>query len=120
MAPVSDLVRDLRHAMRSLSRSPGHPLVVVALGFAALGAYGVVAQVVSHGTREIGVRLALGASHSSVVGGVLREALSAAVVGALAPLDPLTLALAAAAGLAAWLPARRAASIDPALVLRQE
>jgi putative ABC transport system permease protein len=91
------------------------------------------------------VRLALGASTSSVVRGVLREALSAAAVGALAglgaavavgrllrgllvgvaPLDPLTLALAAAAlvgaaGLAAWLPARRAAEIDPAVVLRQE
>jgi putative ABC transport system permease protein len=132
-------------ALRRLSALLAGGFAVVALGLAALGAYGVVAQVVSHGTREIGVRLALGASASSVVAGVLREALSAAVVGALAglgvalvvgrllrgllvgvaPLDPLTLALAAfvlvvAAGLAAWLPARRAASIDPALVLRQE
>jgi putative ABC transport system permease protein len=132
-------------ALRRLSALLAGAFAVVALGLAALGVYGVVAQVVSHGTREIGVRLALGASHSSVVGGVLREALSAAVVGALAglgvalvvgrllrgllvgvaPLDPLTLTLAAAAlvlaaGLAAWLPARRAASIDPALVLRQE
>ena len=104
-----------------------------------------MAQVVGSRTREIGVRLALGASASSVVGGVLREALWAAMLGALAglgaalgvgrllqgllvgvaPLDPLTLGLSAAtlvgaAGLAAWLPARRAAFIDPAVVLRQE
>jgi putative ABC transport system permease protein len=132
-------------ALRRLSALLAGGFAVVALGLAALGAYGVVAQVVGQATREIGVRLALGASASSVVGGVLREALSAAVLGTLAglgvslvvgrllrgllvgvaPLDPLTLALAAAAlvvvaGLAAWLPARRAASIDPALVLRQE
>jgi hypothetical protein len=60
MAPLGDLVRDLRHATRSLGRSPGHALVVVA----TLAAFALV--------------------------------------------------------LAAWLPARRAASIDPALVLRQE
>jgi putative ABC transport system permease protein len=132
-------------ALRRLSALLASAFAAVALGLAALGAYGVVAQVVGGHTREIGLRLALGASTSSVVGGVLREGLSAAALGALAgllaavavgrllrsllvgvaPLDPLTLALAAAtlvgaAGLAAWLPARRAALIDPAVVLRQE
>jgi putative ABC transport system permease protein len=132
-------------ALRRLSALLAFAFAAVALGLAALGAYGVVAQVVGSHTREIGLRLALGASAPSVVGGVLREALSAAVLGALAglfaavavgrllrgllvgvaPLDPLTLGLAAAtlvvaAGLAAWLPARRAALIDPAVVLRQE
>ena len=144
LMPLAELARESM-ALRRLSALLAGAFAVVALGLAMLGTYGVVAQVVSHGTREIGVRLALGASQSSVVGGVLREALSVAVVGALAglgvalmvgrllrgllvgvaPLDPLTLTLAAAAlvlaaGLAAWLPARRAASIDPALVLRQE
>ncbi len=132
-------------ALRRLSALLALAFAAVALGLAALGAYGVVAQVVGSHVREIGLRLALGASTTSVVGGVLREALSAAVLGALAgllaavavgrllrgllvgvaPLDPLTLGLSAAtlvvaAGLAAWLPARRAALIDPAVVLRQE
>jgi ABC-type antimicrobial peptide transport system permease subunit len=132
-------------ALRRLSALLAGAFALVALGLAALGAYGVVAQVVGQGTREIGVRLALGASASTVVVGVLREALSVAAVGAVAGLaaapavgrllrsllvgtgsmDPLTLVLAAAllvgaAGLAAWLPARRAALIDPAVVLRQE
>ncbi len=132
-------------ALRRLSALLAGAFALVALGLASLGAYGVVAQVVSSGTREFGVRLALGASASSVVRGVLRDALSAAGAGAavglvaaagagrllrsllvgVAPLDPLTLFLAAlalvgAAGLAAWLPARRAALVDPAAVLRQE
>jgi ABC-type antimicrobial peptide transport system permease subunit len=132
-------------ALRRMSALLAAAFALVALGLAALGAYGVVAQVVGQRTREIGVRLALGASASSVVGGVLREALSAAAAGAIAglgaalllgrllrsllvgvaPVDPLSLAVAAAAlvvaaGLAAWLPARRAALVDPATVLRQE
>jgi hypothetical protein len=132
-------------ALRRLSALLAAAFAAMALGLAALGSYGVVTQVVASGTREIGVRLALGASPSSVVGGVLRDAFSAAGLGALlglaaalavgrllrgllvgvAPLDPVTLALAATAlvgvaGVAAWRPARRAAAIDPAVVLRQE
>jgi putative ABC transport system permease protein len=132
-------------SLRRLSALLSAAFALVALGLASLGAYGVVAQVVRSGTREIGVRLALGASTSSVVRGVLRDALSAAAGGAavglvgaaaagrllrsllvgVAPLDPLTLLVAAlalvgAAGLAAWLPARHAALVDPAAVLRQE
>ena len=133
-------------ALRRLSALLALAFALVALGLASLGAYGVVAQVVSRGTREIGVRLALGASASRVVRGVLREALSAAAVGAARrprrsrgggpapalaarrrrparprrPSSRAALALVGAAGLAAWLPARRAALVDPAAVLRQE
>jgi putative ABC transport system permease protein len=144
LMPLGDLAAE-SIALRRLSALLAGSFALVALGLAALGAYGVVAQVVGHGTRAIGVRLALGASGASIVGGVLRESLSAAATGAAAglavaigvgrllrsllvgvgPLDPLTLVLAAlllvgAAGLAAWLPARRAALVDPAAVLRQE
>ena len=144
LMPLADLAGESL-ALRRLSALLAAAFAAVALALAALGAYGVVAQVVGNRTRQIGLRLALGASASSVVRGVLREALSAAAVGALvglgaavavgrllrgllvgvAPLDPLTVALSTAAilgaaGLAAWLPARRAAQIDPAVVLRQE
>ena len=144
LMPLADLAGESL-ALRRLSALLAAAFAFVALGLAALGAYGVVSQVVGNGTREIGVRLALGASAPSVVRIVLREALSAAATGALvglgaavvvgrllrgllvgvAPLDPLTLVVAAAAlvgaaVLAAWLPARRAALIDPAVVLRQE
>jgi putative ABC transport system permease protein len=144
LMPLAELAAESL-ALRRLSALLAGTFALVALGLAALGAYGVVAQVVGQGAREIGVRLALGATGTAVIGGVLREALSAAAAGAaaglatavvvglllrsllvgVAPLDPLTLVLAASAlvgvaGIAAWLPARRAASIDPALVLRQE
>jgi putative ABC transport system permease protein len=144
LMPLADLAAESL-ALRRLSALLAGSFALAALGLAALGAYGVVAQVVGNGTRAIGVRLALGASGASVVRGVLLESLSAAAMGAVAglvvavgvgrllrsllvgvgPLDPFTLVLAAlalvgAAGLAAWLPARRAALVDPAAVLRQE
>ena len=96
-------------------------------------------------TREIGVRMALGAEPASVLGLVLRRALlltgGGLVVGALAAVllsrslasvlfevdatDPMTFAttaavLAAVAGLASYLPARRAARVDPVVALRHE
>jgi predicted permease len=115
-----------------------------ALLLATAGLYGTMAFLVRRRTREIGVRLALGAAVSDVRRLVLRQGLtlvlSGAVAGAAAstivgqalasqlygvpPLDPLSLAaalliLGAAAVLAAWLPARRATKIDPIIALRE-
>jgi predicted permease len=117
----------------------------VAALLAMLGLYGVVAYGVTQRTREIGIRTALGAQRSEVLAVVLRQStvltgigvalgLAAAAVATrylermlfgLSPLDPLTfiavsLTFATVAALAAYVPARRAASIDPLLALRCE
>ena len=118
---------------------------ILALVLAAVGLYGVLAYSTEQRTREIGVRLALGAPRSSIVVGVLREmALIAAIatvvalpsIGLLARFfrsqlygvslyDPLTLAASTAliiltVLLAAALPARRAAGVQPMQALRTE
>ncbi len=117
----------------------------LALVLAALGLYGVLAYVVSLRTREIGVRMALGADRPAVlklvVGQGLRLTLAGAAVGMAGALlltrlmqsmvfgvstsDPVTFlaaptALIAAALLATWLPARRASRVDPMEALRSE
>jgi len=117
----------------------------LALLLASIGLYGVVAQSVAQRTREIGVRLALGADARTVLGAVLgrgmRLAASGALVGLLAAavvartlssllygvsaIDPLAYAGAAlvllvVAALANLIPARRAARVDPMVALRHE
>jgi len=117
----------------------------IALLLTVVGLYGVLAYSVLQRTREIGVRVALGASRQMVLGMVLKQAMilvAAGVVlgllGAFAagqvltnmlygvsPRNPFLLAIACCAitvtaGLAAFLPARRAASIDPMQALRNE
>ena len=112
---------------------------------AALGLYGVMAFMVARRTREIGIRMALGAGQTSVVWMVLRETLTLAGVGVLiglagafgvtrliqaqlfgvAPTDWLTLAaaslgIALVTALAGFIPARRATAIDPMIALRWE
>ncbi|HYV97705.1 MAG TPA: ABC transporter permease [Gemmatimonadaceae bacterium] len=118
---------------------------VLALGLAALGIYGVVAHGVTLRTREIGIRMSLGAQAGTVLAGFVREGLrltfigiaigvtaSAALSGVLAkfmfglaPTDVLTFLLGAgvltgAAFLASVFPARRAARVDPMVALRAE
>jgi predicted permease len=118
---------------------------LVALGLAQLGVYGVTSYAVTRQTREIGVRFALGARQRDVMEAVLSHHLRPVVTGLLvgaslawavtramrsflfgvAPLDALVfltvcIALAATAGMACYVPARRASRIDPVIALRQE
>jgi predicted permease len=118
---------------------------MLALALASVGIYGVMAYSVANRTNEIGIRLALGALPRQVLAMVLREAAwislagiavglgAALVLGrlirtmlyGLQPADPLTLVLGAMllilVGLvASWLPARRAASVQPVEALRHE
>ena len=117
----------------------------IALLLAAIGIFGVMANLVGERTREIGVRLAMGAQREDVLRMILRRAvmLTGAGVGiglvlafALAhgvanlmyqvsPNDPvvfgsITATITAIALLSSWLPARRAARIDPMVALRDE
>jgi len=114
---------------------------VVGLMLAAIGIYGVVAYTVSHRTAEIGVRIALGATAARVVRQILEETLTVVGIGAAigwmmaflvaihvvrgGPINltifigvPAILMLVAAG--ACWLPARRAARVDPVVALRAE
>jgi putative ABC transport system permease protein len=118
---------------------------IAALLLAAVGLYGVVSGLVSERTREFGIRSALGASRGEIVRGVLGNGLlftaigvGLGVLGALATsqlletllygisrVDPVTYGgvialLGAVAALACWVPARRAALVDPAVTLREE
>jgi predicted permease len=117
----------------------------VAALMAALGLYGVLANAVTQQRREIGIRMALGARPGDVVSDTLRSAfamllvgLAAGLAGAFAltraltsllfevsALDPVALAVACVLMtlvglLAAWIPASRAAGVDPMMVLREE
>jgi predicted permease len=117
----------------------------VSLILGVVGIYGVISYAVSQRTREIGIRTALGARRVQVEGLFVRDGLAlitagvvlglVAAVGAtrllgtllfgVSPLDPLTYAavsaaLAVAALLACYLPARRAATVDPVTALRSE
>ncbi len=118
---------------------------ILAIVLAATGVYGVMAYAVSRRKREIGIRIAIGASRSQVmrlvlirtsvllaVGTVLGTLGALAIGGQFAPIlygvsprDPVTFALAALlmaaiAFTAAWLPARRATLIEPSSALREE
>lgn len=117
----------------------------LALFLSALGIYGVLAYDVSQRTREIGIRGAIGATQGQIAGMVLRQGLIKSVLGLvigiagalalsetmrsllfdLQPRDPVSfvgvaVVLLVVAALASWLPARRAAKVDPVIALRAE
>jgi len=117
----------------------------MAFALGILGIYGVISYAVSQRTREIGIRMALGAKKSGLVWMFVRAALVLTCVGTvvgigaaaalmrlmrtllfgISPLDPITftavpVALVAAAALASYLPARRTAAVDPVDALRAE
>jgi putative ABC transport system permease protein len=117
----------------------------VALLLGVVGIYGVIAYLASQRTREIGIRIALGAARRDVSGLFLRHGLILAAVGigigmiaaaaatrvmtallfGVSALDPLTyvavaVALGGTALMASYLPAMRATRIDPAVALRTE
>jgi putative ABC transport system permease protein len=144
---VDPYSRVLAGAFRQQNMIATLTLLFGALGLVlvAVGLYGVLAYTVEQRTHEIGVRMALGADRAKVVGMVLRGAFFQVGVGlglgvplavaagrlmtnqlfGVSPGDPYlltlaTLVLCAAALLAAWIPARRAASVDPMVALRAE
>jgi len=117
----------------------------LALLVGAIGVYSLISYTVSWRTREIGLRLALGANRIQIARLVLGQSLALAVAGSVlgiagavgatrlmsrflfetSPLDPLTYSLVPVlfcvlALLAAWAPARRAACVDPMIALRNE
>lgn len=118
---------------------------LLALSLAAVGLYGVTAYMVSQRTRELGVRVAIGATHGDVLKLILGQALFLSVIGIVAgsivalmvtrflvhllfgvgPADPVTFAtiplvLFAVTLAAGYIPARRAIKIDPLMALRAE
>jgi putative ABC transport system permease protein len=118
---------------------------LIALFLAAFGIYGVMSFAVAQRTHEIGLRMALGAGQSAVLGLILKEGMTLGLIGLLiglagsygigrimrgmwygiGSLDPIAFSVVAAvmmssAFLACYLPARRAAQVDPMAALRQD
>ena len=149
-SPVDDIqTMDARTASATARARFGAILLglfaATALSLAVVGIYGVMALAVTSRTREIGIRIALGADRSRVQRLVVGEGIALVGVGAaigvaasvlctrvlqnylfdLSPSDPITYAsivfvLGAAATTASWLPARRAARVDPVTALRAD
>jgi predicted permease len=150
LVPVTR-VRSLNEVI-AMSQSAPRSLTILLLAFGGLavviggvGVYSLIAYIVSWRTREIGIRLALGAQRWQIVKGVMRQSLVLALGGSVAglvvaalvgqllrsflfgvkPVDPVTfigvaVLMITLALTAAWIPARRAASVDPMTTLRSE
>ena len=145
------LVRTLKDVYdRSMARTSFTLVMLAIAGSMALvlgmvGIYGVIAYAVSQRTREIGIRIALGAQPTGLRGMFVRQGLVLAGIGVfvgmaastgitrlmkallfgIPPMDPATYAavagiLIAVAAVASYLPARRATEVDPAVTLRSE
>jgi ABC-type antimicrobial peptide transport system permease subunit len=146
-APVRVRTLDERMASRTADRRFVLTLLAVfallALVLTAVGIWGVISFIASRRTRDMGIRLALGARPAQVLRGLQREALPAVLVGMIAGaalagtlirlvrsqlygvgvFDPVSLTVVAitmalTAWLASWVPARRVRSLDPAVTLR--
>ncbi len=148
--PVANL-RTMEDLFREATARTSFTMVMLAVAAAIalllglVGIYGVISYIVSQRTREMGVRMALGATDRMVLLMILRQGLVLATVGVVVGLlaagalssviasilygitatDPLTYGIVAVAQLlvatlASWLPARRAASLDPSGALRVE
>jgi putative ABC transport system permease protein len=141
---LDEVVNTALHQERVLAQLGGF-FSLFALALACLGFYGVLSFAVVRRTREIGVRLALGAQKKDVLALVIGRGLKLALLGlalgfvvawvvtrfvssllyGVTATDPVafsgvSLLLLLVAGLASWLPARRAAKIDPMVALRHE
>ncbi|HEY6291536.1 MAG TPA: ABC transporter permease [Terriglobia bacterium] len=142
--PLRELVDESAHDSRLIAQLSSF-FGVLALLLAAIGLYGVMAHSVLRRTGEIGVRMALGARRADILGLVLRESLLVVAIGVvlglpaslslgrlvstqlfdLSPNDPATFTIATlllllAAALAGYIPAQRAAKVDPMVALRYE
>ena len=145
MGPYLKVFYDLTYSTHELGLTTFTGLAGIALLLVVVGVFSVMAYTVSLRTQEIGVRMALGAQQGEVLGMVLRHGLALVAAGlatgllasfgltrflanqiwGVSPTDPWTFGAVAAlmvvTGLAAcWLPARRAASVDPLVALRYE
>ena len=144
LRPMRDAV-DASAARQHLAANVVGGFALSALLLAMIGIYGVIAYAVRDRQRELGIRIALGAPRSGVIGLVLRDGLSIVAIGIVAgilvsvaatrvlsgllygitPTDAETYALASIAlvvmaVIAAWVPARRAATVDPLISMRPE
>ena len=148
--PVTDIAQ-LPNALNASVAQPRFRTLLlglfgtIALILAAVGIFGVISYSVSRRTRELGIRMALGAQPGSVLSMIMRETLALTLIGIavgipcavatarlithllfkVSPYDPVTLALVplvliAVGALASYIPARRAQRVDPMVVLRYE
>ena len=148
--PIQEYRTMAEHVGESVARPRFYTVLLgafagIALLLASVGIYGVLSYLVAQRTRELGIRVALGASGGQVLALVMRRGLALTATGVLAGVlaalaatrllasllfgvgaaDPLTfvvvsLTLLGVAALACWLPARRAARVDPVVALRAE